>query len=109
MEPRLLRAFVAVAEELHFGRAARRLHLSQPPLSMQIRRLEGELGVSLFARSRHGVRLTDPGHALLGRARSLLLDADRAVVEVQRVARGEAGVLTVGYTPNATFDILPRL
>ncbi len=109
MEPRLLRSFVAVAEELHFGRAARRLHLSQPPLSMQIRRLEAELGVSLFTRSRHAVSLTEPGQALLGRARSLLLEADRAVQEVQRVARGESGVLAIGYTPNATFQVLPRL
>jgi len=109
MEPRLLRSFVAVAEELHFGRAAKRLHLSQPPLSMQIRRLEAELGVQLFERSRHGVSLTEPGQVLLGRARSLLAEADRAVAEVQRVSRGEAGVLAIGYAPNAAFEILPRL
>jgi len=109
MEPRLLRAFVAVAEELHFGRAARRLHISQPPLSVQIRRLETELGVQLFVRSRHAVSLTEAGQALLGRARNLLAEADRATLEVRRIAGGEAGVLTIGYTPTATFQVLPEL
>ena len=109
MEPRLLKSFVAVAEELHFGRAARRLHLSQPPLSVQIQRLESDLGVSLFARSRQGVALTEAGRALLGRARHLLAESERAAHEVQRVARGEAGVLAVGYAANATFRCLPRL
>lgn len=109
MEPRLLSSFVAVAEELHFGRAARRLHISQPPLSAQIKRLEHELGVRLFDRNRHGVRLTEPGELLLGRARRLLVESERAKTEVQRVARGEGGVLSIGYAPNATFEVLPRL
>jgi len=109
MEHRLLRSFVAVAEELHFGRAARRLRISQPPLSVQIRRLEGELGVTLFARDRRNVALTPAGAALLGRARHLLAEVERAAVEVQRVARGERGVLTIGYAATATHQVLPRI
>jgi len=109
MELRLLRAFVAVAEELHFGRAARRLHISQPPLSMQVRRLEDALGARLFERDRRGVSLTAPGEALLGRARHLLAEAERARAEVERVASGEGGVLAVGYTAAATHRLLPRV
>lgn len=109
MEHRLLRSFVAVAEELHFSRAARRLRISQPPLSVQIRRLEDELGVTLFDRDRRNVALTPAGAALLGRARHLLAEAERATVEVQRVARGERGVLTIGYAATATHQVLPRL
>jgi DNA-binding transcriptional LysR family regulator len=109
MEHRLLRAFVAVADELHFGRAARRLHISQPPLSMQIRRLEEDLGARLFERDRRGVSLTVSGEALLGRARHLLAEADRARAEVQRVQSGEGGVLSVAYTAAATHRLLPRV
>ncbi|HEY8926608.1 MAG TPA: LysR substrate-binding domain-containing protein [Polyangia bacterium] len=109
MELRLLRAFVTVAEELHFGRAARRLHLSQPPLSMQVRRLEEALGARLFERDRRGVSLTAPGEALLGRARHLLAEAERARAEVARVASGEGGVLAVAYTAAATHRLLPRV
>jgi len=109
MEHRLLRAFVAVAEELHFGRAARRLHISQPPLSMQIRRLEEDLGARLFERDRRGVSLTVSGEALLGRARHLLAEADRARAEVQRVESGDGGVLSVAYTAAATHRLLPRV
>jgi DNA-binding transcriptional LysR family regulator len=108
-EPRLLRAFVAVAEELHFGRAAKRLHLSQPPLSMQIRRLERQLEVHLFERDRRHVRLTQAGVFLLDRARHLLAEAERARVEVQRVAQGDAGLLAIGYTPTAMYEVLPKL
>jgi DNA-binding transcriptional LysR family regulator len=109
MDLRLLRSFVAVAEELHFGRAARRLGLSQPPLSVQIRRLEEELGARLFERDRRHVALTDAGQLLLGRARHLLGEAERARVEVARAARGEGGTLTIGYTPTATYEVLPSL
>ena len=109
MEHRLLRAFVAVAEELHFGRAARRLHLSQPPLSMQIRRLEDDVGARLFERDRRGVTLTAPGAALLGRARHLLAEAARAKVEVGRVASGVGGVFSIAYTAAATHRLLPRV
>src|SRR5262245_611264 len=105
----LLRAFVAVAEELHFGRAARRLHITQPPLSLQIRRLEEQVGVRLFDRDRRPVDPTEAGSALLPRARRLLADLDAACVEAQRVARGELGTLAVGYTPTATYELLPPL
>ncbi len=105
----MLRSFVAVAEELHFGRAARRLHLSQPPLSLHIQRLEAELGAQLFARSQRKVELTEAGQVLLGRARHLLAEAERARAEVARVARGEGGVLTVGYTATASHRVLPEV
>jgi DNA-binding transcriptional LysR family regulator len=108
-EPPLLRAFVAVAEELHFGRAAKRLHISQPPLSMQIRRLERQLEARLFERDRRHVRLTEAGVFMLDRARHLLAETERARVEVQRIAHGESGVLAVGYTPTAMYELLPKL
>src|SRR5688572_23771286 len=98
-DTRLLRSFLVVAEELHFGRAARRLHLSQPPLSLQIRRLEEQLGARLFDRDRRHVALTEAGAGLVGRARHLLGELDRACVDAGRVARGELGALAVGYTP----------
>jgi DNA-binding transcriptional LysR family regulator len=108
-EPRLLRAFVAVAEELHFGRAAKRLHISQPPLSMQIRRLELQLEARLFERDRRHVRLTEAGWFMLDRARHLLAETERARLEVRRIAHGESGVLAVGYTPTAMYELLPKL
>src|SRR3954468_3270611 len=109
MEHRLLASFVVLAEELHFGRAARRLHISQPPLSLQIQKLESELGVRLFVRTNRRVALTEAGGVLLARARYLLGEHDRARDEVRRVARGEAGVLAVGYTQTATYDVLPAV
>lgn len=109
LDPRLLRSFVAVAEELHFGRAARRLHISQPPLSVQIKKLEESLGARLFERDRRHVALTEAGAFLLPRARHLLAEAERSASEVLRIARGEAGVLAVGYTPTATYEVLPPL
>ena len=98
MELRHLRYFVAVAEELHFTRAALRLNIAQPPLSQQIRALEAELGVQLFARTRRSVALTDAGHALLERSRAMLAAAQALPRDLQRVARGEVGLLRIGFS-----------
>ncbi|HEY8582204.1 MAG TPA: LysR substrate-binding domain-containing protein [Capillimicrobium sp.] len=109
MELRHLRAFVAVAEELHFGRAAKRLHIAQPPLSQQIRRLEAELGVTLLHRSTRRVELAPAGQVLLARARELLADAEATVEDTRRAARGEFGRLAIGFTGSATYALLPSL
>ncbi|MEN0104057.1 MAG: LysR substrate-binding domain-containing protein [Curtobacterium sp.] len=98
---RQLRAFLAVADELHFGRAAETLHIAQPALSQQIRRTERALGVDLFARTSRSVALTPAGRALQGRARSLLAQAARDLDETVRVGRGEAGRLDVGFVVSA--------
>jgi DNA-binding transcriptional LysR family regulator len=99
VELRQLRYFVAVAEELHFGRAAERLHMSQSPLSRAIRELERELGFVLFVRTTRRVELTAAGSALLERARLALAEVDLAVDDARRAARSEPGVLAVGYAP----------
>ena len=109
VELRHLRYFVAVAEELHFGRAARRLHLSQPPLSAQIRALEDEVGARLLDRSRHHVALTDAGRAFLERARDILSRASAMAEEVAGIARGEQGLVRLGYTTTASYELLPGL
>ena len=108
MELRHLRYFVAVAEELHFGRAAQRLHIAQPPLSRQIRDLEREIGTPLFERVPRGVELTPAGRAFLPEARLTLAQAERAQRTAQRAARGEIGRLRVGFVEAATYSgILP--
>lgn len=104
MEFRLLRAFVTLAEELHFGRAAERLGIAQPPLSMQIQALEASLGARLFDRSRRHVALTDAGRALLPEALAILQQVEHARRTVQRVARGESGRLDIGFTGSAPFN-----
>ncbi|MES5482418.1 LysR substrate-binding domain-containing protein [Bradyrhizobium sp. INPA03-11B] len=101
MDIRRLRYFIAVAEELNFSRAARRLNLSQPPLSLQIKALEHEVGAPLFLRQRRGVELTQAGQVLLAQARKALAQLDDAMGTAQRAARGEAGLLRVGYTGSA--------
>jgi DNA-binding transcriptional LysR family regulator len=109
VELRHLRYFVAVAEELHFGRAAARLHMAQPPLSQQIRHLERELDVALFARTKRRVELTAAGRVFLEEARALLAGAEQAVRTVQRASRGEIGQLAIGFVPSADLDVLPRV
>ena len=107
MELRHLRSFLTVAEELHFGRAAARLHISQPPLSQQIRRLEDEIGARLFRRTNRLVQLTPAGRAFLAEARQAIAAAERAVGAAQRAERGELGELVVGYVTSATYGPLP--
>jgi DNA-binding transcriptional LysR family regulator len=108
MELRHLRYFIAVAEELHFGRAAERLRIAQPPLSRQIRDLEREIGAPLFERVPRGVELTAAGSAFLPEARLTLVQAERAQRTAQRAARGETGRLRVGFVEAATHSgILP--
>ena len=109
IELRQLRYFVAGAEEGHVGRAAKRLHMAQPPLSRQIHQLESELGVQLFRRDRRGVELTDAGSALLPLARSTLAEVERAVSIVQRVSSGQPTPLRIGYGWSAGFEVLPML
>ena len=109
LELRHLRYFVAVAEELHFGRAAERLHLSQPPLSQQIRRLEEILGYPLFARTSRSVELTSAGEILFERARRTLRNVQRDVSEIRSVGEGEVGSLNVGFVGSAMLTTLPEI
>jgi len=108
-ELRHLRYFVAVAEELNFSRAARRLRMAQPPLSVAIRQLEQEIGTSLFHRTRHEVKLTEAGAVLLEGARRTLAEAEGAVTAAQRAGAGQLGVLRVGYSWSERFETLPTL
>jgi DNA-binding transcriptional LysR family regulator len=106
---RLLRAFEAVAEELHFGRAARRLFLSQPSLSRAVRDLERALDVELFARTSREVRLTPAGEALREELPRLLAEHERVLTRAQRVGRGETGELRVAFLASATNVLLPAV
>lgn len=109
MELRHLRYFRAVADELHFGRAAERLHMAQPPLSQQIRQLEDELGVALLARSTRRVELTPAGADYLQRAVAILDSVDAAARQAQRIADGRQGNLAIGCVGSATYSLLPAL
>ncbi len=109
MEMRQLRYFVAVAEELHFGRAAARLNISQPPLSQQILKLEEELGVRLFLRNKHKVELTEAGDYLLGRAAHILSEAAAAMRDTKRAEDGQIGYLEIGHSPSADLIVLPKI
>lgn len=104
---RQLRYFVTVAEEMHFGRAAARLHMTQPPLSQSIQQLEGSLGAPLFARSKRSVALTPAGAALLPEAKRLLQQAAHLPELVQRAAAGETGRLSLAFVSIADYSILP--
>jgi DNA-binding transcriptional LysR family regulator len=107
MELRQLRCFIAVAEELHFGHAAQRLHLAQPALSRQIQNFEHELGIQLLFRTRRRVELTAAGAIMLEQARSLLRHAEQAVRAARLAAQGRTGWLAVGFVGSATYDVLP--
>jgi DNA-binding transcriptional LysR family regulator len=109
IELRHLRYFVAVAEELHFGRAALRLHLAQPPLSQQIRKLEEILGYPLFLRTSRAVKLTSAGEVFLERARRTLRNVQEDMDEARSVGRGEEGFLRVGFIGSAMLTPLPAM
>ncbi|GGZ48913.1 MULTISPECIES: LysR family transcriptional regulator [Streptomyces] len=109
MELRHLNAFLAVAEELHFGRAAKRLQMAQPPLSQQIRQLEKELGVQLFHRNTRSVRLTSAGESFLEPVRTVLDDLDTAVRAARSAGIGEYGRVTIGFAGASSHETLPRL
>jgi len=110
MELRHLRYFMAVANELHFTRAAERLGIGQPPLSQQIQQLEQEVGAQLFVRDRRGVALTEAGRAFMAEARQVLDGAERAKEAARRIACGEVGTLSLGFTVSASIHpFVPRL
>lgn len=105
---RQLRYFLVLADELHFGRAAQRLHISQPPLSTSLRQLEEELGVTLLERSSRRVALTAAGEAFQRQVRRLLTDLEDSQTLVQRIAGGASGLLRVGFTPTMLFRRIPK-
>jgi DNA-binding transcriptional LysR family regulator len=103
------RSFVAVAEELHFGRAAERLNMTQPPLSRQIQKLERSVGVELLERDNRKVSLTAAGQAFLTDARRLVISAERAPLNARRIASGQFGELRIGFTAASGFSLLGPL
>jgi DNA-binding transcriptional LysR family regulator len=109
IELRHLRYFVAVAEELHFGRAAERLHMAQPPLSQQIRQLEEYLGFQLFYRTKRSVRLTEAGQQFLDDTRQLLRQLEQAIETGRQISRGERGQLVIGFVSSAAYNVLPLI
>jgi len=109
MELRHLRYFVAVAEDLHFGRAAERLHMAQPPLSQQIRQLEIEIGFDLFRRTKRSVQLTEAGQLFLDRVRVIFAQVDRAIEIGRQASRGDLGQMIVGFVGSAAYNVLPPI
>ena len=109
MELRQLTYFIAVAEERHFGRAAKRLHIAQPPLSQQIRQFEEQLGAKLFDRTTRRVDLTAAGALMLERGRSILNDVEALQADVYQVGQGAMGVLHVGFSGASTYSVMPRI
>jgi len=108
MDLRLLRYFAVLADEMHFGRAAARLHISQPPLSQQIRILEEEMGTALFLRSQHRVELTEAGKTLKEQAPLIFAQFERAIDLTRCAGRGEVGSLEIGIISSAMVDPIPR-
>ena len=108
-ELRLLRYFVAVGEELHFGRAAARLQIAQPSLSRAIRDLERQLGTELFTRTKRSVRLTDAGRALLEDAPRALAEMEHVFERARRVGGGEIGEVRLGFLPSAAIELVPAV
>jgi DNA-binding transcriptional LysR family regulator len=104
-----LRSFIAVATELHFGRAAKRLNMTQPPLSRQIQLLERDLDVQLFTRTSRSVQLTPAGQTLLAEARELLQQSEAARQAARRAAQSHKGAITIGFIGATTYGFLPRL
>src|SRR5215510_677164 len=104
-----LQALVVLAETLHFGRAADRLHVSQPALSKRIKRMEARIGGPLLIRGYRDVRLTEAGRLLAGRSRPLIGEASATVALTERAARGEAGLLRIGCGLASIFGLLPEL
>ena len=109
MELRHLRYFIAVAEEMNFSRAAKKLNIAQPPMSQQIQALERELNVQLFNRRRRPIELTVAGQFFLQEARKMLLQLDHSTHAVQQIGKGEKGTLTVGFTSSVANSILPNI
>jgi len=109
MKIRQLEHFIAVAEELHFGRAAERLGIAQPPLSRQIKQIEDDLGVLLFNRGRSQVRLTQAGEKLYERAQAILADLEEARLEARRIGQGAEGRLRIGFVGSSTYGVVPNI
>ncbi|MFN6570861.1 LysR family transcriptional regulator [Dendronalium sp. ChiSLP03b] len=109
MELRHLRYFVTLAEELHFGRAAERLHIAQPPLSQQIRQLEKELGFELFYRTKRNVQLTEAGQVFLSEVQQILKQLQQAIQVGQQTSRGEVGQLVIGFVSSAAYNVMPTI
>lgn len=109
VELRHLHYFIAVAEELHFSRAAERLCISQPPLSQQIRSLEDELGIKLFERTKRQVQLTEAGKVFLERSYLVVAQLEQAIAVTQQIGRGEVGQLALGFVDSAMYTLLPEI
>src|SRR5262245_11222475 len=109
MDLRHVRYFVVVAEELNVTRAATRLHIAQPSLSVRIQKFEEEIGAQLFDRVGRNIKLTQAGRLFLEQARKVLADADRGIALARQAANGETGQLSIGYNAPAGFKVFPRI
>lgn len=109
MELRHLRYFMAVAEELHFGKAATKLHIAQPPLSQQIQQLETELGFKLFYRTKRQVSLTEAGEVFLRETQQIFQQLERAISTGKKISRGEQGELSIAFVSSAAYNVIPSI